>query len=205
MRRSRPGRGTSSVDRPFLPTATHRTFLPSAASALSRLNARRTTWPLNAPASPRSPVSGTIRTVSTVSRCCKSGRLRTDDAARPTPAMRSLIVSAYGRIASILDLGAPELRGGDELERARDLARARDGLDPPLVVLCGRHAPRLRTVRRGEAALSPTVLAARASASNQPAIPFSSIDIEALDEPRKASSSLRQSPRRDPCVSRIAS
>jgi hypothetical protein len=37
-----------------------------------------------------------------VSRCCSNGKLRTDDAARPTPLTRSLIVSAYGRMASIL-------------------------------------------------------------------------------------------------------
>jgi hypothetical protein len=36
-----------------------------------------------------------------VSRCWRSGRLRTDPAARPTPAISSRILSAYGRIASI--------------------------------------------------------------------------------------------------------
>ena len=36
-------------------------------------------------------------------------------------------------------LGAPQLRRGDELHRARDLARVADGLDPPLEVLNRRH------------------------------------------------------------------
>ena len=51
---------------------------------------------LNAPARPRSPVSGTIATVSTDSRCSRSGS-RTEVDALPTPAMSSFIVSAYGR------------------------------------------------------------------------------------------------------------
>ena len=45
-------------------------------------------------------MSGTIATASTLSRCSSSGS-RTDDAARPTPAMSSFIVSAYGRSAVI--------------------------------------------------------------------------------------------------------
>ncbi len=46
-------------------------------------------------------MSGTISTVSTLSRCCSSGSERTEPAARPTPEMSSFMVSAYGRIASI--------------------------------------------------------------------------------------------------------
>ena len=36
-------------------------------------------------------------------------------------------------------LGPPQLRGGDELERAGDLPRVGDGLDPPLEILDRRH------------------------------------------------------------------
>ena len=36
-------------------------------------------------------------------------------------------------------LGAPQLRGGNELHRARDLLRRLDGADPPADVLEGRH------------------------------------------------------------------
>ncbi len=59
------------------------------------------TCALNAPASPRSAVSGTSRVVAVVSRCWRSGRPRTEPAARPTPEISSRMVSAYGRIASI--------------------------------------------------------------------------------------------------------
>ena len=56
---------------------------------------------LNGPARPRSPVSATTATVFGSSRCCSSGSPRTDALARPTPAISSRMVSAYGRIASI--------------------------------------------------------------------------------------------------------
>src|SRR4051812_25344383 len=63
-------------------------------------NDRRSTCALNAPARPRSPVTGMIAIVSTCSRRCRSGR-RTAPAARAVPAISSSIRSAYGRIASI--------------------------------------------------------------------------------------------------------
>ena len=56
---------------------------------------------MKGPARPRSPVSGTIATFVTSSRCWSSGSPRTEALARPTPAINSRIVSAYGRIASI--------------------------------------------------------------------------------------------------------
>ena len=90
-----------SVERPFFPTPSHRTVWPSPWSWRSSANARRMTCALNAPARPRSPESGTISVAAVVSRCWRSGRPRTDPAARPTPAISSRIVSAYGRIASI--------------------------------------------------------------------------------------------------------
>ena len=67
----------------------------------SSANALRITCALKAPASPRSPVSGTSRVADVVSRCCSSGSPRTEPAARPTPAISSRIVSAYGRIDSM--------------------------------------------------------------------------------------------------------
>ena len=137
-RRRRPARTRRkvSVERPFLPTASQRTSLPSCAQlALERerapqhLRVERAGEPAVArerhdghrPTSPRAAAS--------------SGRPRTELAARPTPAISSLIVSAYGRIASIRRLGAPQLRRRDELHRARDLARVADGADAALDVL----------------------------------------------------------------------
>ena len=127
-----------SVERPFLPTPSQRTVWPSPASCRSSANARRSTCALNAPASPRSPVSGTIRTVSIVSRCSRSGS-RTD-AGRP-PDARDQLAHGVGVGPHRLDarLRAPQLRGRDELDRARDLARVADGPDPPLEVLDGSH------------------------------------------------------------------
>ena len=55
---------------------------------------------MNAPARPRSPVSGRIATVCT-SRRCSSGRPWTEVAARAVPIISSIIRSANGRIASI--------------------------------------------------------------------------------------------------------
>ena len=81
-----------SVERPLLPRRPSGRPSPPC-SVRSSANARRRIWALNAPARPRSPVSGTIATVSTVSRCSSSGR-RTEEGA-PTPAMSSFIVSAY--------------------------------------------------------------------------------------------------------------
>ena len=46
-------------------------------------------------------MSGTIATVCTSPRCSRSGSPRTDVLARPTPAISSRIVFAYGRIPSI--------------------------------------------------------------------------------------------------------
>src|SRR5262249_20403815 len=63
-------------------------------------NARRSTCALKAPASPRSPVIGTIATVLTFSRCSSKGG-RTAPAACEVPAISSIIRSAYGRIPSI--------------------------------------------------------------------------------------------------------
>jgi hypothetical protein len=53
-----------SVERPFFPTPSQRTVCPSACSRRSSAKARRITCALNAPASPRSPVSGTISVVA---------------------------------------------------------------------------------------------------------------------------------------------
>src|SRR5439155_867133 len=63
-------------------------------------------------------------------------------------------------------LGAPQLRGGHELHRARDLLCRLDGADPPTDVLEGRH--------RRYAALMPraatnSAFAARISSSSRPA------------------------------------
>jgi hypothetical protein len=90
-----------SVERPFFPTPSQRTVCPSEVSWRSSANARRITCALNAPARPRSPVSGTRSVAEVVSRCWRSGSPRTEPAARPTPAISSRIVSAYGRIASM--------------------------------------------------------------------------------------------------------
>ena len=56
---------------------------------------------MNAPARPRSPVSGRIATARSSSRRWSSGRPRTDELARAVPIISSIIRSAYGRIASI--------------------------------------------------------------------------------------------------------
>ena len=94
--------------------------LPLPCSVRSSANARRRICALNAPARPRSPVSGTIATVSTVSRCSSSGR-RTEEEARPTPAMSSFIVSAYGRSALIRSSARRSLAAATS-SIARDLA-----------------------------------------------------------------------------------
>ena len=85
-------------------------------------------WALNEPASPRSPVSGTIATASTVSRCSRSGS-RTDDA-RP-PDSRDELVHRLRVGPQRRDplLGSAQLGRRDELHRARDLARVADGAD----------------------------------------------------------------------------
>jgi hypothetical protein len=56
---------------------------------------------LNAPARPRSPVSGRIATAWTSSRRWSSGSPRTDELARAVPIISSIIRSAYGRMASM--------------------------------------------------------------------------------------------------------
>jgi hypothetical protein len=71
-----------------------RTSLPSPRSCRSSENVRRMICALKGPASPRSPVSATIATVFSSSRCCSSGSPRTELLARPTPAISSRIVSA---------------------------------------------------------------------------------------------------------------
>ena len=63
-------------------------------------NASRRTCALNAPASPRSPVSGRIAARCT-SRRWSSGTPRREVLARATPTISSCMRSAYGRIASI--------------------------------------------------------------------------------------------------------
>ena len=83
-----------SVERPFFPTPSQRTVWPSACSRRSTAKARRITCALNAPARPRSPVSGTISVDAVSSRCWSSGSRWTEPAARPTPEMSSRIVSA---------------------------------------------------------------------------------------------------------------
>ena len=78
------------------------TSWPAATASRWRPNARRSTCALNAPARPRSAVTGTSATRFTSSRRCSSGS-RTEPAACETPPISSSIRSAYGRIASIRD------------------------------------------------------------------------------------------------------
>src|SRR6266511_2775293 len=72
----------------FLPTTSQRPLLPWSRSPVESAIARRRICALNAPASPRSPVSGTIATVPG-SRRCRSVSPRNDAAARAVPAVRS--------------------------------------------------------------------------------------------------------------------
>ena len=138
-RRSRLARGRSASSGPSCRPRASAPSCPRPRERRSSANERRRTWPLNAPARPRSPVSGTISTVSIVSRCCRSGRLRTDDAARPTPAISSLIVSAYGRIASIRAWARRSFAAATSSSARVILRVLRDGLDPPLEILNRRH------------------------------------------------------------------
>ena len=55
---------------------------------------------MNAPASPRSPVTATIAARFT-SRRCSSVSPRSEELARAVPTISSIMRSAYGRIASI--------------------------------------------------------------------------------------------------------
>src|SRR5712692_1901158 len=89
-----------SVEIPLRPTGSQRVCTPSACTSRCSATARRRICALNAPASPRSPVTGTIATVR-ASRRCSSGSPRTDALARAVPAISSSIRSAYGRMASI--------------------------------------------------------------------------------------------------------
>ena len=98
---------------------------------------------LNAPASPRSPVTSRIADASSTSRCsCRIGRLRD-------------VVGGLGRLArhppdrvrvraQRLDalLGPAQARGGDHLHRARDLADVLDRRDAAPDVLQVRHVAR---------------------------------------------------------------
>ena len=98
---------------PSSPRRATRTSAPSARSSRSSANARRRTWALNAPARPRSPVSGTIATRRT-SRRWSSGSPRTDvlgpRGARPSAPASGRRTAASPRSAPARGAAAPRRR-----------------------------------------------------------------------------------------------
>ena len=99
LRRPRSA-GSAASRRPSCRRRASAARRPRSRSRRSSAKASRRICALNAPASPRSPVSGRIAAVCT-SRRWSSGSPRTDELARATPTISSCIRSAYGRIASI--------------------------------------------------------------------------------------------------------
>ena len=82
-----------SVERPFFPTATQRTRLALGLSARSSAKRAADDLGVERACEPTIPGERDDRDRLDLSRCSRSGS-RTDDAARPTPAMSSFIVSA---------------------------------------------------------------------------------------------------------------
>ena len=98
----RHGRRNVSVERPFFPTPSQRTVCPRAWSSRSSANARRVTCALNAPG--EAAVAGQRddeRRRGLLALLQQRQAHGPEPAARPTPAISSRIVSAYGRIASM--------------------------------------------------------------------------------------------------------